>query len=274
MTLSREKNAIQNNTKLWDAIREINEEYSECGFDKIVCKEIASYEKRTTKEKYGQVRCGGKVVFGGTFDFKAFLVSKIFEEKHLYTDIVEEYRELAETYHDYKQEIVGVFEEYKLCKSIDNCIKFPRSLIGKLFEATPEAHFHILKEYENELLNAKIFAPVFPTVKLKLWAQTQYDIYSRIVTYDIHEIIECYDLAIEKEGKMSFVKKQRAIVSDSLRYDVMRRDGFRCCYCGATTNDGIKLEVDHIVPVSKGGKSEMENLQTLCERCNRGKGTK
>ena len=41
--------------------------------------------------------------------------------------------------------------------------------------------------------------------------------------------------------------------------------------CGASANDGVKLEVDHIVPVSKGGKSTMDNLQTLCERCNRGK---
>ncbi|MBR2352886.1 MAG: HNH endonuclease, partial [Clostridia bacterium] len=43
---------------------------------------------------------------------------------------------------------------------------------------------------------------------------------------------------------------------------------------GATSRDGVKLEVDHIIPVSKGGKSTLDNLQTLCERCNRGKGTK
>lgn len=79
----------------------------------------------------------------------------------------------------------------------------------------------------------------------------------------------------EREAKMSahrrFVAEQRRLMSDSLRYDVMHRDGFRCQICGATQKDGVKLHVDHIFPVSKGGKTEMSNLRTLCERCNMGK---
>lgn len=79
----------------------------------------------------------------------------------------------------------------------------------------------------------------------------------------------------ERESEMSahrqFVAQQRRLMSDSLRYDVLRRDGFRCQICGATQRDGVKLHVDHIYPVSKGGKTEMSNLRTLCERCNMGK---
>ena len=71
-----------------------------------------------------------------------------------------------------------------------------------------------------------------------------------------------------------FVAQQRRLMTDSLRYDVMQRDGFRCQLCGATAADGYKLHVDHIIPVSKGGKTEMGNLRTLCERCNMGKGAK
>lgn len=82
----------------------------------------------------------------------------------------------------------------------------------------------------------------------------------------------------EQEAKMSahrqFVAEQRRLMSDSLRYDVMRRDGFRCQICGATQKDGVKLHVDHIFPISKGGKTEMSNLRTLCERCNMGKSDK
>lgn len=69
-----------------------------------------------------------------------------------------------------------------------------------------------------------------------------------------------------------FVAEQRRKMSDKLRYEVMRRDGFRCQLCGATQADGYKLHVDHILPVSKGGKTEICNLRTLCERCNMGKG--
>ena len=60
-------------------------------------------------------------------------------------------------------------------------------------------------------------------------------------------------------------------MTPSLRYKIMQRDGFRCRLCGASAADGAKLHVDHICPVSKGGKTEPDNLRTLCERCNLGK---
>lgn len=67
---------------------------------------------------------------------------------------------------------------------------------------------------------------------------------------------------------------EHAKVTRALRYDVLRRDGFKCVRCGRGREDGVKLHVDHIVPVSRGGKSTMDNLQTLCEDCNCGKGNK
>ena len=60
-------------------------------------------------------------------------------------------------------------------------------------------------------------------------------------------------------------------MTNSLRYDVMKRDGFKCVLCGASQKDGAKLHVDHIKPIAKGGKTEMSNLRTLCDRCNSGK---
>jgi hypothetical protein len=62
-----------------------------------------------------------------------------------------------------------------------------------------------------------------------------------------------------------------------LRWKVFQRDRFRCVKCGASpANDlGCKqLHADHILPFSKGGKTVLENLQTLCERCNLGKGNR
>ena len=49
-----------------------------------------------------------------------------------------------------------------------------------------------------------------------------------------------------------------------IRWDVWVRDNFTCQYCGMRRY----LAVDHIVPVSKGGETTHENLQTLCRRCN------
>lgn len=61
---------------------------------------------------------------------------------------------------------------------------------------------------------------------------------------------------------------ERAKVTNSLRFAIYKRDGYRCCKCGRKTED---LEIDHILPISKGGKTHPNNLQTLCKRCNKNK---
>jgi hypothetical protein len=56
-----------------------------------------------------------------------------------------------------------------------------------------------------------------------------------------------------------------------LRFEVFKRDGFACQYCGAHPPD-VLLEADHITPVAAGGEDSLENLVTACQDCNRGKG--
>lgn len=59
-------------------------------------------------------------------------------------------------------------------------------------------------------------------------------------------------------------------VSKRTRFEVFKRDGFRCIYCGRTPPQAI-LEIDHVIPRSKGGPDDMVNLATSCFDCNRGK---
>lgn len=75
----------------------------------------------------------------------------------------------------------------------------------------------------------------------------------------------------EKQNFVDTRAQERAKMTPSLRYDVLKRDGYKCQICGATASDGVKLHVDHIIPIAKGGKTEMSNLQTLCDMCNFGK---
>lgn len=64
----------------------------------------------------------------------------------------------------------------------------------------------------------------------------------------------------------------RRPLSPKRRLDVLTRDNFCCVLCGRSAKThGVPLEVDHKVPVAQGGSDEMDNLQTLCEDCNRGK---
>lgn len=60
-----------------------------------------------------------------------------------------------------------------------------------------------------------------------------------------------------------------------LRYTVLRRDHFRCSNCGRSpaTHLGCVLHVDHIHAFARGGKTTLENLKTLCDDCNLGKGS-
>jgi len=52
-------------------------------------------------------------------------------------------------------------------------------------------------------------------------------------------------------------------------FEIFKRDDFQCIYCGKTSiEDGIKLQIDHIFPLSKGGVHEYFNLITSCQSCN------
>jgi len=60
-------------------------------------------------------------------------------------------------------------------------------------------------------------------------------------------------------------------IPDSLRYLVLKAAGGRCCQlCGIAVKER-PLDVDHIIPRSRGGNTELANLQALCSKCNRSK---
>lgn len=82
----------------------------------------------------------------------------------------------------------------------------------------------------------------------------------------------------QNTGKKRAKRKRKTLrnISYKLRYEVLERDRHKCCSCGSSPADdgNVKLEIDHIIPWSKGGESVLENLQTLCRACNIGKGNK
>ena len=74
----------------------------------------------------------------------------------------------------------------------------------------------------------------------------------------------------------AFAKEQRSLMTSKLRQQIKERDKYTCQYCGNSINQepNLLLEIDHKIPVSKGGLTEESNLQTLCWRCNRTKSDK
>ena len=66
---------------------------------------------------------------------------------------------------------------------------------------------------------------------------------------------------------------KRKPIGKRTRFEIFERDKFTCQYCGRMPPE-VMLEVDHIIPVSKHGTNDPENLRTSCFDCNRGKLTK
>lgn len=73
------------------------------------------------------------------------------------------------------------------------------------------------------------------------------------------------------EVRPPIIIHKRKTLTKARRFDVFKRDGYVCRIC---RNAGGELEVDHIVPLAKGGANTMNNLQTVCRACNRSKGTR
>ena len=92
-------------------------------------------------------------------------------------------------------------------------------------------------------------------------------------SYNVKKFIYYIDKIVKSE---SFSKRQRKMMTNTLREKIKARDNYTCKICGKSQllDSSVILEVDHIIRVSKGGKTVEGNLQTLCMKCNRHKSNK
>lgn len=90
----------------------------------------------------------------------------------------------------------------------------------------------------------------------------------------------CESFIKYKNEDVEFVKlftksstAQSRSISEKNRLKILKRDHYKCAKCGRSpaTHRDIYLHIDHILPFSKNGSNEIENLQTLCQKCNLGK---
>lgn len=89
-------------------------------------------------------------------------------------------------------------------------------------------------------------------------------------------IIELINALESKLSMEALAKEQRAMMTAKLRMQIKERDNFTCCQCKNSiyNEPNLLLEIDHIIPIAKGGLTQEDNLQTLCWKCNRSKGAK
>lgn len=100
--------------------------------------------------------------------------------------------------------------------------------------------------------------------------------YSTEIKLDINNMERFIRYLAEKVKFKKSVEGQRKLMTQRLRQEIKERDHYTCQSYGVSITDEphLLLEIDHIVPVSKGGLTEESNLQTLCWKCNRKKSNK
>lgn len=177
---------------------------------------------------------------------KEYLAGKIYERLELFSPYMESKNKFMVKYDEYKRKVVQLYKKY-----------------------FPEDNNYAVEILSKKLLKINFYDTI--TLEIKKGTYLGYGETKYATSKYEYKIEEIYKLATDKKAKNNFMQEQRRLMSDNLRFEVLRRDHYRCCLCGATKQDGVKLEVDHILPVAKGGRTELNNLQTLCERCNRGK---
>ena len=139
-----------------------------------------------------------------------------------------------------------------------------------------------LIKYEKELFQEEVRRPTTSFaiyVRLLRVNNNYHYIASKSRTFSIEEILKLITRVEQKRGSYyldndiwdSICRVERGKVSNKIRFAIYKRDGYRCKICGKSGDDH-DLEIDHIIPISKGGKSTFDNLQTLCHDCNVKKG--
>lgn len=95
--------------------------------------------------------------------------------------------------------------------------------------------------------------------------------YTKGYKYTVDQLKNVLNKIKESEYKVSSYNTERSKLTSKLRYKILNKFSYTCQYCGATIKDGAKLHVDHIIPISKGGLTEEDNLTIACQDCNLGK---
>lgn len=233
---------VMRTSKRYRATRALNEEYT---FDDTL-QDIYHYtETLNTKSQFDR------------FNFDEHLLSKVGQELEGYYSWIQRVRRNQSLFDQYLYELSRIPgettpREARTCK-------------------VPYRFYHLK---EKELCAQTTLCPV--VVPRIIYHATYTSLmgrnsYSRRKEYTFDEMIRMYETALKRREIKNTAEYQRRQVTPSLRYDILKRDHFRCVLCGRSQEDGIKLHVDHIIPVSKGGKTVPSNLRTLCDECNLGK---
>ena len=161
----------------------------------------------------------------------------------------------------YLQKYFGLRINDEIMDHLDNVCKWNRAL-DKICQQTPK-----FEKFKGECY--PVFSMQYTSPAGRSTVEETF-VFSSKNTKKLLSQVEV--LVLRQQSK----KFQRAAMMSQLRDAILRRDNWTCQCCGNSVflEPNLLLEVDHIIPVSAGGKTEPSNLQTLCWKCNRKKSDK
>lgn len=253
---------------------------------------IAKCQSR--KQKYTQFLMDNSIALKSLFDlnkkYNFYFSSKNFDEKNIYDNEIYYDSISCEDYLIYQLQ----FKKYDIQKEIKN-IEYNKSRynyykneiisiedFGKYDNIDEDLNINYLVSLENNIFQDNILKPKTNfNLEVTLYcSKINGEIYGR--KSDVFSAEQILDLIKRLNNKNrgfyndrgiwdSLCRVERGRVSNKMRFLIYQRDGYRCRICGRSEEYDY-LEIDHIKPIAKGGKSEYDNLQTLCRRCNKNKG--
>lgn len=144
----------------------------------------------------------------------------------------------------------------------------------KYDEAQVEYYIQVIKRYPKQVLSQH--GVIVSTAHRSFRLNVEFNV---LTCNQIDELLRICDERIQ-ECLVNFkgvVGDHRynpdALSSGSIRYEVLKRANGHCSLCGASILD-TPIDIDHIIPRTKGGSNDISNLQALCDRCNRSKGNR
>lgn len=242
---SKHKNFAITNSEAINQLKEINKKYQFLP--------IKKFEYRNTYDNidfYDAISCKDYLIY--QLQFKQKDAWKEIEKSKSNRELLNQYsREIADSHLVYGK-FNGDASSYKMSK----LIKYEKAEVKRI-TFSPVTHFHAKVTLVRTLINNRRMES-----KSKLFIE--------------QEIIDILNKLKYKKGSFylddniwqSICRVERGKVSNKMRFAIYNRDHNRCRKCGSRYN----LEIDHIYPIAKGGKSTYDNLQTLCHRCNAKKG--
>jgi len=186
---------------------------------------------------------------------------------------------------DFKNDVVNEIKKIKkhlseiehslICDDFKELNQVGEDSFPSVFLFTHQCKF--LTKYGEEVSGIDAMVAILFEDIMKIQPAFNKDILHRIARIEFCDTgVEIETLTYEELITPGIVKVggKRSQIPQELREQLLAEADYACQECGARAVDGATLEIDHIIPIAKGGSDEYLNLQVLCATCNRKKGAR